>query len=182
MKKTIFFTVMALLCLNFWLAAQSFSTAVPMKVGDKLPEDFWMQGHQIFKAGKAVDENLSPYKGKVLVLDFWSSWCGSCLKKWPMLDSVQKQYGNEIKILLVNESRNGDDLAKVRLKFEQNPSIKLESIYADRLLGAAFPHQLLPHYVWISERGTVLAITGADFMQLPIIEQLLKERAIRQKK
>lgn len=99
-----------------------------------------------------------------------------------MLDSVQNLYGRQINVVLINETKNGDKLDKIKLKMDDAIGRKMQSIYADSLLGMAFPHQLLPHYVWISEKGTILAITGADFMQMPVIELLLKERAIRQKK
>jgi len=153
-----------------------------LKVGDKLPDSFWTQAHLTYTAGKASKQNLSQYKGKVLVLDFWASWCSSCLKKWPMLDSVQRLYPDQVKIMLVNETRNGDDLSKIRPKMDRSPITALESIYADTLLANQFPHRLLPHYVWISEKGTVMAITGADFMQQSIIKRLLTERSMRQTK
>lgn len=38
---------------------------------------------------------LSSYKGKVVYLDFWASWCGPCKKTFPWLNELQKKYGKE---------------------------------------------------------------------------------------
>ena len=38
---------------------------------------------------------LSNYKGKVVYLDFWASWCGPCKKTFPWLNELQKKYGKD---------------------------------------------------------------------------------------
>ena len=58
------------------------------------------------EAGKAAPEfqlpnlkqesvKLSEYKGKVVYLDFWASWCGPCKKTFPWLNELQKKYGKD---------------------------------------------------------------------------------------
>jgi cytochrome c biogenesis protein CcmG, thiol:disulfide interchange protein DsbE len=38
---------------------------------------------------------LSNYKGKVVYLDFWASWCGPCKKTFPWLNELQKKYAKD---------------------------------------------------------------------------------------
>lgn len=56
-----------------------------MKVGNPAP-DFTFQNVK----GKKV--SLSKYKGKVLVLDFWASWCGPCRAEIPKMKKIYEEY------------------------------------------------------------------------------------------
>ncbi len=63
--------------------------------------------------GKEV--KLSDYKGKVIFLNFWATWCPWCVKEMPsmqkLLDSLGKKYGKEFVILAVDA---GESPAQVR--------------------------------------------------------------------
>jgi thiol-disulfide isomerase/thioredoxin len=43
-------------------------------------------------SGREVSSNS--WAGKVVVLNFWASWCPPCLREMPLLDEWQQQYGN----------------------------------------------------------------------------------------
>ena len=47
--------------------------------------------------------NLSAYKGKVVYLDFWASWCGPCKQSFPYMMSLERKYGaNGLVVVAVN--------------------------------------------------------------------------------
>ena len=47
--------------------------------------------------------SLSKYKGKVVYLDFWASWCVPCRKSFPWMNEMQKKYGKQgLQIIAVN--------------------------------------------------------------------------------
>ncbi len=51
-------------------------------------------------AGKAID--LTSFKGKPVVLNFWASWCGPCKSEMPDFDEVYKELGDEVHFVMVN--------------------------------------------------------------------------------
>lgn len=43
----------------------------------------------------ASDFDLQEFRGKVVVLDFWASWCVPCRRSFPWMNSMQEKYGDE---------------------------------------------------------------------------------------
>jgi len=66
------------------------------------------------KAGTQV--NLAQYKGQVVMINFWASWCGPCRQEMPLLESIYKKYNKlGFTLLGVNvepDSKAADDWLK----------------------------------------------------------------------
>jgi len=56
--------------------------------------------------GKDLEGNpilVSQYQGKVVIVSFWASWCGPCMKELPVLASVVKQVGpDHLQVIAIN--------------------------------------------------------------------------------
>lgn len=77
-------------------------------VGDPAPE--WKLADS---AGKT--HALADYRGRVVVLDFWATWCGPCAKVMPKLDKLQKKYGERgLVVLGVSSFETGDPVALMK--------------------------------------------------------------------
>ena len=46
--------------------------------------------------------NLSDQKGKVVLLNFWATWCGPCVGEMPAFERLYNEYGEKVSILAVN--------------------------------------------------------------------------------
>ena len=142
------------------LKAQEIKT---LRVGDKVPESFWQLQHHIYEKGKSSKRALNNYKGKAIILDFWASWCASCISGFPKLDSMARGLEDKLKVIkvsyepkeLVQKVFDRDLAGGAEASFEHS------TIYADTYLRALFPNKLLPHYVWLNTEGRVAAITTA---------------------
>lgn len=78
-----------------------------LKVGDTLPD------LASFKLEGRLPDSL---KGKIVIVDFWASWCLPCAKSFPVLDELQKKYGDKIVILGVNVDEKAANMEKFLAK------------------------------------------------------------------
>ncbi len=61
----------------------------------------------VFAPAHAASLDLTPYRGKVVYLDFWASWCTPCHLSFPWMNEIQASYGAEgLVILAVNLDRD----------------------------------------------------------------------------
>jgi peroxiredoxin len=68
------------------------------------------------KSQKNGNLKLSEMRGKVILINFWASWCGPCRQEMPVLDELYRHYRSlDFTILGVNVEQNSDD-AKSLLK------------------------------------------------------------------
>jgi Thiol-disulfide isomerase and thioredoxins len=128
-----------------------------LKIGDSIPE---IEVQNVINYPTPTIK-LSNFKGKLVLLNFWATWCSPCISKFPILDSLQRKFKNELQIINITHEDNGkvvsflDGLEKVK-------NIHVMTVVGDSVLRSMFYHQTLPHYVWIDRNGKVFAITGGD--------------------
>jgi thiol-disulfide isomerase/thioredoxin len=141
----------------------------PLSIGDKVPTDIAVRNIIRHSTGEA---RVGDFRGKLLILDFWATWCSPCIAMMPKSDSLQKAFGNSLQILPVTDQSRAD-VERVLAKSARLKGLALPIAVADTTLGRLFPHTELPHYVWIDQTGTVVAITDHQEVNAASIRKVL---------
>jgi thiol-disulfide isomerase/thioredoxin len=122
--------------------------------------------------GSAAD--LSDFRGKVVVLNLWATWCEPCLREMPSLDRLQFHFGSRIVVLAVSEDRGG---AKGVEPFIAKLGLKSVKVYIDPKseAGHAFEVQGLPTSFVIDDDGKVRGkVEGAADWDSPKMAAILE--------
>lgn len=141
-----------------------------LKVGDTLPEIVIpnILNH------KTISSNTADFRGKLLILDFWGTWCAPCVANIPKMDSLQKEFGDKVQFLPVTD----EPLERVK-RFADNYLLlngkKVMTVYNDRTIKKMFNIGALPYYVWIDENGKIIAKTTDKELTVELISQALKK-------
>lgn len=122
----------------------------PLKPGDPVP-DLLLKDVLNYPGETA---RFSDFEGKLLILDFWATWCHPCIEAIPRLEQLQREFDGQLQILMVT-SQDKSMIAK----FFAARKVTLPSVTGDEALSGLFPHNHVPHEVWIKD-GKVVAITG----------------------
>lgn len=127
--------------------------------------------------GERVPDSLTEdYRGKLVILDFWNTSCKVCIEAMPKLDSLQKEFKDQIQIVLVTENSTSevDELfGKIKIKRPDLPIIT-----SDTVLHKLFPHNSVPHHVWIDASGNVLFITDGYNATSDNISMVLNDKKV----
>jgi thiol-disulfide isomerase/thioredoxin len=70
-------------------------------------------------SGRSV--SLHQFKGKVVLVNFWATWCAPCVKEFPSLQNLVKQFKGEIVVLAVSFDHQREDIESFIKAFGGTP-------------------------------------------------------------
>lgn len=152
-------------------------TIQPIIVGEKVLDEFWTKEHLFYINGDTIRKSLNEYKGKLLIIDFWATWCGACRANFPKLVQLKETFGDEINIILVNPLIYKDSIGKIIKaynEFTDSTAASLASVVLDEYIIDRFPHLGIPRYIWINPKGRFTASTGNLFVDSEQIRKILE--------
>jgi thiol-disulfide isomerase/thioredoxin len=106
------------------------------------------------QVSRAEEFSADVFKGQVLYIDFWASWCGPCKESFPWLNQIQEKYkAKGLTIVGVNldkDKTKADDFLKT------NPALFKIFYNADGSLAKKFGVKGMPYSVILDRNGKII--------------------------
>ena len=121
---------------------------------------------------------LEEYRGQVVLLNFWASWCGPCRQEMPVLDKLHQHYNDAgFAVLGVNVEGKEKPARKVLDKTPVTFPVLLD---ANQLVSKLYELEAMPSTVVIDRNGDVRYVhrgykSGDEAKYIEIVKQLIRE-------
>jgi thiol-disulfide isomerase/thioredoxin len=120
-----------------------------------------------------IKKNIKDYRGKVVILEFWATFCGPCLPAMDHLADLQFKFQKDLEVINVTD----EERWKVVNFLKKRPTFLSIALDNDKFINQLFYHQLMPHTIIIDPQGYIKAITSPEEVTEEVI-YLAKSGAI----
>jgi len=123
---------------------------------------------------------VSHFQGKALVVTFWASWCGVCVKELPIVEAVRRKWGSE-RVEVVGVNFHEDSAAWRKAMSRLKGFTMTFTRDRDRASSEAYGVHSLPHVFMIDKNGRIAHThTGYDESLLPTFVDEINELVVQE--
>ena len=142
------------------------------EVGFKAPE---LSLEKVLQSPEDIEVNWETLRGKVVVLEFWGTWCGACIVSIPHLNELAKQFqDNPVQFISITD----EDKATVLPFLRKKPMHAWIGLDTDRSMVESYSVKEWPHTVIVNKEGIILAITHPAELTVEMLEDALAGKDI----
>ena len=130
----------------------------------------------VFKDAADADQTLANFNGKVLVVNFWATWCAPCVKEMPTLDALEAKLGGpDFQVLTISQDREGAKVAKPFVEKNQWTHLPLYVEAAGKFMKDTRLNGL-PTSLIVDKHGNEVArVEGELDWNSPEVEKVLRD-------
>jgi thiol-disulfide isomerase/thioredoxin len=119
------------------------------------------------------NQDLARYRGRVLFVNFWATWCAPCRASMPHLESIHHRYADD-GLIVLGLSVDESDPADVR-RFAEKLGVRFRIALADeKVLDQYGPIRQIPTTFFINRRGEVVRRT-VGYLDAETLDGYVKE-------
>jgi thiol-disulfide isomerase/thioredoxin len=107
------------------------------------------------KNERGETHSLADFKGKVVYIDFWASWCKPCREETPFLEAVHEQYKNDPRVAIISVAVADGQQAWLNALKKDKPTW-LQLIDSEGKIQAAYNANLIPRFVIVNKKGEIV--------------------------
>ena len=159
-------------------SAASLPLVSPLAVVERAPQVEDEAPNFLLKDSDGFNVTLDQFRGKVVLLNFWATWCGPCKVEMPAMERLYRSFSRtEFEILAVSTDAQG---AAVTRPFQQEAGFTFPVLHdADFRIGLRYGARQLPMTFLIDRKGIIRnRIPGARDWNTPagkrLVESLLQ--------
>jgi peroxiredoxin len=118
--------------------------------------------------------DLAAHKGKIVVLDFWATWCGPCMQTAPLFEEVMSRFaGRDVELIGVNMEERPEQIKSIMQRHKLNFRVALDQ---DGAIASRYAVTAIPQTVVIGRDGKIVRLfVGGGKKTAEALEKTIQE-------
>jgi thiol-disulfide isomerase/thioredoxin len=124
------------------------------EIGKPCP-DFVLRNIKYYSKKQAT---LKDFRGKWLLLDFWSRRCASCVDGFPRVNEIQKTLGDKVQVMMIGYQDPEGQISMIYARYRAKEKLTMPCVF-DSVLVKRFDYFNMPRAILIDDKGIVRCLT-----------------------
>lgn len=125
---------------------------------------------------------FSQFKGKVLLVNIWATWCAPCVKEFPSMKGLVEHFKGDLVVLAISHDKSREDVESFIRAFGGLPKDFIVAMDPEKSVAKIFGTEVLPEtYIFTKEQKIYRKIAGEtlwnDTMAIDFFDRLVKGTA-----